>query len=324
MNGIRTLRAATIAWLVGTCLAVGTGRAAEKAPEGWKLAWADEFDGAAIDRSKWDFDLGNGFFSYDANQWIAGWGNGELQFYTREPENAFVTNGMLHIRALKESIHGCGYSSARMKTRARDGSALFSRAYGRFEFRAKLPTGRGIWPALWMLPQEDAYGTWAASGEIDVLEVRGHEPGKILGTLHYGSRWPANVNSGAEHLLPAGQTVADFHVYALEWEPGAMRWFFDGACYSTQTFWWSCSKMDGPKGAAPAAESDLNPWPAPFDRPFYLIMNLAVGGGFPGNPDATTKFPAEMLVDYVRVYERPAGPGPVQPRAPGRLPFGPK
>ena len=156
---------------------------AGEAPAGWKLVWSDEFDGKELDRTKWDFDIGNGFYNYEAKQWINGWGNDELQYYTREPENAFVKDGMLHIRALKESLHGCGYTSARLKTRKKDGSPLFSRKYGRFEFRAKLPTGRGVWPALWMLPQDDKYGGWAASGEIDVLEARGQEPTKVLGTL---------------------------------------------------------------------------------------------------------------------------------------------
>src|SRR6516162_6766876 len=120
-------------------------QASEPKAETWKLVWSDEFDGKEIDRTKWDFDLGNGFYNYESNTWIKGWGNGELQYYTREPENVFVKDGMLHIRAVKESYDGCGYTSARLKTRKRDGSPLFSQRYGRFEFRAKLPTGRGVW-----------------------------------------------------------------------------------------------------------------------------------------------------------------------------------
>src|SRR5262245_43451346 len=146
-----------------------TVEAADPPPAGWKLVWSDEFEGKDIDRAKWDFDTGNGFYDYDANQWIRGWGNDELQYYTREPDNAFVKDGLLHIRALKESLHGCGYTSARLKTRKKDGGALFNQKYGRFEFRAKLPTGKGVWPALWMLPQEEKYGAWASSGEIDVM-----------------------------------------------------------------------------------------------------------------------------------------------------------
>lgn len=292
------------------------------APAGWKLVWSDEFDGKEIDRTKWDYDIGNGFYNYEARQWISGWGNNELQYYTREPDNAFVKDGHLHVRALKESLHGFGYTSARLKTRKKDGTALFSKKYGRFEFRAKLPTGQGIWPALWMLPQDEKYGGWAASGEIDVLEVKGHQPNRILGTLHFGSRWPANAEASQDYNLPNQGTVADFHVYALEWEPGEMRWYVDGHKFATQTSWWSSSKTAGGQGAKPSGEADLNPWPAPFDQPFYLIVNLAVGGKFPGNPDRTTPFPAEMLLDYVRVYDKTDGYGKVPPRGPGKLPFG--
>lgn len=287
----------------------------------WKLVWGDEFEGAQIDPTKWDRDLGNGFFNYEANQWIAGWGNGELQYYTRDPENAFVKEGHLHVRALKESLHGFGYSSAKLKTRKRDGSSLFAMKYGKVEFRAKLPTGKGIWPAVWMLPQNEKYGGWAASGEIDILEVKGHEPNLVHGTLHFGSRWPANAQATRSYKLPNTGSIADFHVYSLEWDPGEFRWSVDGIKYSTQSFWWSSSKVEKNKGARPKAESDLNPWPAPFDQPFYLIINLAVGGQFPGNPDGTTPFPAEMLIDYVRVYERVDGLPKLSPRGEGKLPF---
>ncbi len=254
--------------------------------------------------------------------WISGWGNDELQFYTREPENASVREGMLHIRALKESQLGFGYTSARLRTRKKDGSPLFAKRYGRFEFRAKLPTGQGLWPALWMLPQDETYGGWAASGEVDVMEARGQDPTKVLGTLHFGGRWPVNVHQEGGFVLPRGGTIADFHIYAIEWEPGEFRWYVDGQLASTQSFWWSGGKADGGRGIAPASEADLHPWPAPFDRPFCLVMNLAVGGKFPGNPDKATAFPAEMVVDHVRVYEKVGGYGPPRPRGPGKLPFG--
>lgn len=297
-------------------------RAAAPGGDEWKLVWSDEFDGKEIDRTKWDFDLGNGFYNYDANMWIRGWGNDELQYYTREPENAFVKDGMLHIRVVKESYNGCGYTSARLKTRKRDGSPLFNKKYGKFEFRAKLPTGKGIWPALWMLPQDEKYGGWPASGEIDIMEARGQEPTKVLGTLHFGSGWPANTEASKDYTLPREGTIADFHVYALEWEPGEIRWYVDEKLYSTQSFWWSSSKREGDKGAKPVREADLNPWPAPFDRPFYLVMNVAVGGKFLGNPDRTTVFPAEMVVDYVRVYDKVGGYTKTRPRGKGKLPFG--
>ena len=240
----------------------------------------------------------------------------------REPENAFVKEGLLHIKAIKESIHNCGYTSARMKTRKRDGSALFNQCYGKFEFRAKLPTGKGVWPALWMLPQSDKYGTWPSSGEIDILEARGQEPNKILGTLHFGSRWPANALKENNIILPNKGTIADFHTYAIEWEPGEIRWLLDGKQFAVQSFWWSSSKVAANKGLQPTKEEDLTAWPAPFDQPFYLVMNVAVGGKFLGNPDNTTLFPAEMLVDYVRVYDNVGGYAKIKSRGEGKLPFG--
>jgi len=312
-----------IPWLllISALLMNGVLHAAEPAKGEWKLVWSDEFAGPEIDRTKWDFDIGNGFYNYEANQWIHGWGNNELQYYTNASTNAFIKDGELHIRALKESLHGCGYTSARLKTRAKDGTALFAQKYGKVEIRAKLPTGQGVWPALWMLPLKDAYGAWASSGEIDILEARGQEPHKVLGTLHYGSRWPHNAHTSRELTLPNGGTIADFHVYALEWEPGEIRWAVDGHEYARQSFWWSTSKTDGSQGAKPAGETDLNPWPAPFDQPFYLIMNVAVGGQFLGNPDKTTEFPTEMRVDYVRAYEKAGGYGAPKPRSEGPLPF---
>ncbi len=292
-----------------------------EAPEGWKLVWNDEFDGQKIDPEKWDFDLGNGFYDYDAQQWIPGWGNDEKQFYTRNPRNAFVRDGQLHIRAVKESYMRCGYTSARLKTRNRDGSPLFQKTYGRFEFRAKLPTGQGIWPALWLMPQDEKYGSWASSGEIDILEARGQEPTKVVGALHYGGRWPANTSKDHEYTLPNQGSITDFHVYALEWLPGEMRWSVDGKVVATKNFWWSTSKMTGNQGAQPVNAEDLNPWPAPFNQPFYLLMNVAVGGKFPGLPARDTHFPVEMIVDYVRVYDKIDGYGPVKLRGDGKLPF---
>jgi beta-glucanase (GH16 family) len=295
--------------------------AAESAPVGWTLAWSDEFEGAVIDPAKWDYDLGNGFYNYSDRVWISGWGNGELEYYTRETSNAFVKDGLLHIRAVKESRDGCGYTSARLKSRKRDGTPLFAARCGRFEFRARMPVGKGLWPALWLLPQDEAYGPWAASGEIDILETRGHEPDRVTGAIHYGGRWPANTHTSFSYTLPNNGRIDAFHLYVLEWEPGAIRWFVDGQLTASRSFWWSSSKVESDKGVVPKQEADLNPWPAPFDRPFYLLMNLAVGGQFGGNPDATTVFPAELKVDYVRVYEKSGGSGPTPPRGEGKLPF---
>ncbi|GAA5483295.1 glycoside hydrolase family 16 protein [Haloferula sargassicola] len=289
------------------------------AADEWKLTWSDEFDGDRLDPAKWDYQVGNGFYNYAANQWIHGWGNNELQYYTENERNVSVTDGHLVIRAMKESLHGCGYTSGRLRTVKRDGAPLFTAKYGKFEIRAKLPIGQGVWPAIWMLPETEGYGGWAASGEIDIMEARGQEPGKVLGTIHYGSRWPANQHSGGEYVFPEGKGIDGWHIYGLEWEPGELRWYVDGNLFSTRNFWWSSSKVVDGKGAMPASEDELNAWPAPFDRPFHLLLNVAVGGQFLGNPDASTPFPAEMQVDWVRVYQR--GDTPLKPRGGGELPY---
>ncbi len=287
----------------------------------WQLIWSDEFEGKVIDRSKWDFDLGNGFYAYDTKQWVNGWGNNELQYYTNAPENAFIKDGMLHLRVMKESFMGCGYTSARLKTRDRFGNSLFSKTYGRYEFRAKLPASKGIWPAIWMLPQNDSYGVWAASGEIDIVEVDGQTPNQLRNTIHFGSRWPVNAFVRKDYNLPVNQRVTDFHVYALEWEPGEIRSYIDGQLLATHNFWWSSSKKVDVRGVLPSNENELNRWPAPFDQAFYIIMNIAVEGRFPNDPDETTVLPADMVVDYVRVYDKVGGYDQLMPRGEGALPF---
>jgi beta-glucanase (GH16 family) len=289
--------------------------------DGWTLVWSDEFDGDGVDPAKWDFDIGNGFFDYRVHAWVPGWGNEELQYYTREPRNVFVEDSVLYIRALKESLHGCGYTSARLKTRRSDGHALFAKQYGRFEVRARVPHGKGMWPALWMLPVHDAYGPWAASGEIDLMEIVGEKPGQYLGSIHFGCTFPKRELVTHVHAFPAGQGVGDFHVYAVEWDPHEIRWEVDGETWAHQSFWWSSSRQRNGKGVLPRSAADLNPWPAPFDQPFYLLMNVAVGGNFPGVPNADTQFPAELAVDYVRVYDRVGGYGPAGKRSAGRLPY---
>ena len=257
----------------------------------WQLVWADEFDGPGIDGTHWTFDIGNG---------TGGWGNNELEYYTSRPQNAYVSNSVLHIVALKESYGGLSYTSAKLKTKG-----LFSQQYGRFEFRARLPQGQGYWPALWLMPRDSVYGGWAASGEIDVMENKGSDPSTVLGTIHFGGSWPTNQQShGPAYTFSGADSVINFHVYALEWTTNSIKWFVDDQIYETQTSWWSSG----------------GPYPAPFDQPFYLIMNLAVGGNFGGNPDATTVFPGEMLVDYVRVYDGVAAPAPA-PVLKLRVPF---
>ena len=288
---------------------------------GWKLVWNDEFEGDRVDLTKWDFEIGNGFFDYQNHVWIPGWGNEELQYYTREPENVSVKDGLLTVRAVKESLHECGYTSARLKTRKCDGTVLFSKLYGRVEFRAKVPWGKGLWPALWMLPVDDKYGGWAASGEIDLMEIVGEKPHEVLNSIHFGSVYPKRSLDTHVHKLPNGSMVSDWHVYTVEWEPGEIRFYVDSVHTSTQSFWWSCSKTKNGAGVEAKKDADLNAWPAPFDQAFYLIMNVAVGGNFPGAPNPDTQFPAELVVDYVRVYDKVGGYGETKPRGKGKLPW---
>lgn len=237
----------------------------------WQLVWQDEFDSGAIDDSKWSFEV-NG----------KGGGNNELQYYTDFPENAFIEDGVLVIQALEETYLGHNYTSARMRTLGKG-----DWTYGRFEVRAKLPEGQGLWPAVWMLPTEWRYGGWPTSGEIDIMELVGHEPATVHGTIHYGSLGD-HTYTGKPYTLTDGIFADDFHIFALEWEETAMRWYVDGELYQTQTVW----------------HTKNYDYPAPFDQPFHIILNVAVGGNWPGSPDETTEFPQRMEVDYVRVYEK--------------------
>jgi beta-glucanase (GH16 family) len=223
---------------------------------------------------------------------------------------------------VKAPLHGCGYTSARLKTKARDGTVLFAKQYGRIEFRARVPWGKGLWPALWMLPVDDRYGGWAASGEIDLMEIVGEKPHEVLNSIHFGSAYPRRSLITTTHALPDGSLVSDWHTYAVEWEPGEIRFFVDGADLHLPPLVELQPLEDG-AGVEAASEADLNPWPAPFDQPFYLLMNVAVGGNFPGHPNGQTRFPAELVVDYVRVYDKVGGYGPVPPRGPGVMPWQP-
>jgi beta-glucanase (GH16 family) len=256
--------------------------------ESRKLVWADEFDQSSIDRTKWTFELGNGFSDANGN-WVAGWGNNEKEYYTDRSDNVRVEEEKLRITAKKETVEGFEYTSARLSTKG-----LFSQTYGRFEIRAKLPAGKGLWPAIWMLPEDNRYGGWAASGEIDIMEAKGSHSGGVSGALHFGGSWPNNTYVDSKYNFPDGSTIEAFHVYAVEWEPEVIRWYVDGELYQTQTHWYSGS-LKGEEGNPP--------YPAPFDQPFHLLINLAVGGNFDGDPDVTVKFPAVMEIDYVRVYE---------------------
>jgi beta-glucanase (GH16 family) len=248
-------------------------------PSVWSLVWSDEFEGpngSAIDSSKWSFDIGGN-----------GWGNNELETYTSRTVNAHVENGSLVIKALRETFAGPdqitrNFTSARLLTRNK-----FAQTNGRFEARIKIPFGQGIWPAFWMLGDNINTAGWPTCGEIDVMENIGKEPSIVHGTLH-GPGYSGAKGVSATFTLAKGKKFSEaFHTFAVEWETNVMRFYVDGLLYKTRT------PADLPAGTS---------WV--FDHPFFILLNLAVGGGFPGNPDATTVFPQTMQVDYVRVYQR--------------------
>jgi len=262
----------------------------DRTDEGFVLVWNDEFDGDKLDLTKWDYQYGNG-----GEYGNSGWGNNEWQFYLSREENVRVEDGKLIITAMKE---GNVYTSGRIRTYTNAGETLFGTTYGRVEARIKCPVGDGIWPAFWMLPADSSiYGTWAASGEIDIMEAKGRLPGQFSCAAHYGQSWPKNVYSGQEYIFEEGTDITDFHTYAIEWEPEEIRWYVDGECYYTLTDWYSKN-----------AKGEDYPEGAPFDVPFYLLLNVAIGGNFDPEADThNTEFPVQMEVDFVRVFQRQEG-----------------
>jgi beta-glucanase (GH16 family) len=213
-------------------------------------------------------------------------GDNELETYTSRPQNAQLQDGNLVITAAQETFTGTdgitrNYTSARMKT-----AGLFTQTYGRFEARIKIPKGQGLWPAFWMLGNDISTTGWPGCGEIDIMENIGKEPNIVHGSMHGPGYSGGNPLTGS-YTLPSGNFSDDFHVFAVEWEPKVARFYVDGNLYETHT------PSDLPSGTT---------WV--YDRPFFIILNVAVGGGWPGNPDQTTVFPQTMLVDYVRVYAR--------------------
>lgn len=246
----------------------------------WVLTWADEFEGAANtapDSKKWNYDLGGG-----------GWGNNELQCYTKSLKNVRLDGkGNLVIEVRKEATRDAGgktwnYSSGRLLTKGK-----FSQAYGKVEARMRLPGGQGIWPAFWMLGDDISTSPWPKCGEIDIMEHVGKEPGVVHATVH-GPGYSGAGGIGHPTKVKSGEKLSDFHVYTLEWEPKEMRWYLDGQLYF---------KL-GPQ--------NLKGKTWVFDHPFFVILNLAVGGNWPGNPDASTPFPQQYVLDYVRAYKDPA------------------
>jgi beta-glucanase (GH16 family) len=241
-------------------IALATAAYAADKP-GWKLVWADEFNGPNLDNTKWTMENG------PANV------NSELEYYSNRTNNVFIQNGCLVLRAIKEDFGGRSYTSGKV-TSARKGDWL----YGRFEVRAKLNKGQGMWPAIWMMPTDGAYGGWPASGEMDIMELLGNQPNRVYGTIHWSSG--GHVQSGSSFALKTGTFADTFHVFAYEWEAGKQRWYIDDSLYFSTA-----------RGQ-------------PFDKRFFYILNVAVGGSWPGNPNASTPFPNDMLIDYARVYQK--------------------
>lgn len=284
---------------------VGAAIADPSEAAGWKMIWSDEFDGEQIDQSKW---------VYDIDCW--GGGNEERQCYTDSKKNASIEDGNLVITARQEESTGPAlpphmranaddpdatatkpFTSARLKTKGKA-----SWLYGRIDIRAKLPQGQGTWPAIWMLPENDHYGSWATSGEIDILEAvnlgvdcekcPGGKENTILGTLHFGGKWPDNKLNSTEVALPG--SLDEFHTYSIIWEEGRFRWLVDGKLFATKLAKdWSTTSSDDPN--------------APFDKPFHLILNLAIGGKLPEGRGlggvSEEGFPKKMEIDFVRVWK---------------------
>ena len=239
-------------------------------PQDYQLIWSDEFNGTKLDSTKWSYQIGNRH----------GWGNHEKEYYTSE--NAIVKDGYLTIIAKKENRDGFDYTSSRIRTINKG-----DWKYGKFEMRAKLPIGKGMWPAFWMMPTKSVYGGWPVSGEMDIMEYLGNDSTTVYGTLHYGGRPPDNKHTGKSFKLVEGDFHNQFHTFTLIWERGKVQWLVDDSLYQTQTEWYTTE----------------GEFPAPFDQEFHIILNLAVGGDWPGYPDEFTRFPQKFIVDYVRVYQ---------------------
>jgi beta-glucanase (GH16 family) len=247
-------------------------------PPTYVVVWSDEFSGAngsLPDASKWVMETGGG-----------GWGNNELETYTNRTQNAQVQDGNLVITANKETYTGTDgiarqYTSARIKTQG-----LFDQKNGRFEARIKIPQGQGIWPAFWMLGNNIGTVGWPNCGEIDIMENIGKEPDKVHGSMH-GPGYAGGNSLTGTYAVPSGKFGDDFHIFAIEWETSVVRFYVDGKLYETRT------PADIPPGTS---------WV--YDHPFFILLNVAVGGDWPGSPDNSTVFPQTMVVDYVRVYAK--------------------
>lgn len=235
-----------------------------------QIVMQDEFEiPGPLNSAIWDYNIGNG---------DNGWGNSELQYYTDRPENVKVENGMLSITARRESFMGSNFTSARILTQGK-----FEKTYGRFEARIQLPWGQGIWPAFWLLGANCEEQPWPLCGEIDIMENRGQEPTLINGTVH-GPGYSAGLSITKAYELENDRFDTGFHIFGIEWGEGYINFYVDDVLYNQIT-----------------PEDVPGEWV--FDHPFFIIMNVAVGGNYVGAPTNATVFPQTMLVDYVRVYE---------------------
>jgi beta-glucanase (GH16 family) len=247
-------------------------------PQRYTQIWVDDFKGTSLNKKDWEPMIGDG-----SAYGIPGWGNNELQYYSSRSQNLVVSGGLLRIIARKESFGGRNYTSARIRTLNKPKGDF---RYGRVEARMKVPIGQGLWSAFWMLSSSSAYGGWASSGEIDIMEIV-NSTQQCLFTIHHGGAWPNNVYTGGNITRSSGFGDG-FHVYAVEWEPDSIKWFVDGVqTYSLNSTQWYSSAVTWNQRA-------------PFDVAFHMLINLAVGGNLPGDPNLSTVFPAELQVDWVR------------------------
>jgi hypothetical protein len=239
---------------------------------GMTLVWSDEFSGANINLDNWTHEIGNG---------NNGWGNNELEYYTSSSENSYLSNGKLIIEAKEQNVSGYNYTSARMISA---GKREFT--YGRVDVRAKLPEGQGIWPAVWMLGADIFTQGWPACGEIDIMELVGHQSSEVHGTAHWGNQGSPSTYQGNGYTLAGGKKFSDeFHVFTIIWENNSIKWFVDDVQFFSIT------------------DANVTNTSYPFNDNFFFIMNVAVGGNWPGSPNASTVFPQRMHVDYVRIFQ---------------------
>lgn len=250
-----------------------TGYTSPESYDGYTLVWRDEFDGDGLNPANWTHELGDGCPN------LCGWGNNELQWY--QPDNTLFRDGYLIIQAREESVGDKSFTASRFITK--DKQAF---QYGRIDIRAALPEGKGLWPALWMLGANIDQVGWPACGEIDIMELTGERPNRVLGTAHFGASVAQHQFRTAAKFLPSGKKFSEeFHVFSIIWQEDRIEWYMDDELYHTFT---------------PANTAGQ---PYPFNQPFFFIFNVAVGGNLPGSPDANTRFPQNMIVDYVRVFQ---------------------